>query len=294
MVEEKIEVVCAAPRRNILGEGPCWDSRAGRLYWVDIHGRLLEWLDPASGETGLWALDRRASAIALRQDGSLLLATEHGFALFDPKAGALEARHNPEPHLPDNRSNDGHTDARGRFWLGTMDDRESAPVGSVYRLDPDWTCTRMITGLSIPNTLVCSPDGKILYVAESKGGLIWAYDFDLDAGTLGERRRFADTNADNCSPDGSAMDAEGCLWNAQWGGWRLVRYRPDGTVDRIIPMPVEQPTSCAFGGENLDTLFITSARDGLSEAALANQPLAGSLFSLDPGVRGAPQALFGG
>jgi len=289
-----VEVVCAALRRNILGEGPTWDAESGRLYWVDIRGRLIEWLHPASGDSGLWTLDRRPSALALRQDGSLLVATDLGFAVFDVKAGALAAAHNPEPHLPANRSNDGHTDAKGRFWLGTMNDREAVETGSVYRLDPDWTCTRMIPDLGIPNTLVPSPDGRTFYVADSKANVLWAYDLDLEVGSLGARRLFADTSADNCSPDGSAMDAEGCLWNAQWGGWRIVRYRPDGAIDRIIPMPVEQPTSCAFGGEDLATLYVTSARDGLSEAALAKQPLAGSLFKLDPGVRGVPQTPFGG
>ncbi len=289
-----VEVVCAAPRRNILGEGPVWDPARGRLYWVDIRGRLIEWLDPATGETGLWTLDRRPSALAPRGDGSLLLATDAGFAVFDVDAGRIDPRHHPEPHLPMNRSNDGHTDATGRFWLGTMNDTENASTGSLYRLDPDWTTTRVIPDMGIPNTLVSSPDGETFYVADSKVNRIWAYDLDLAAGTLGARRLFADTSADKCSPDGSAVDVEGCLWNCQWGGWRIVRYRPDGSVDRIIPMPVEQPTSCAFGGSDLATLYITSARDGLSEASLAKQPMAGSLFQLDPGVRGAPQAPFAG
>jgi L-arabinonolactonase len=289
-----VEVACAARRRNILGEGPCWDAGSGRLYWLDIHGRLIEWLEPASGRVGLWTLDRRASAMAVRADGSLLLATEHGFALFDPKAGALEPAHDPEPELPGNRSNDGHTDSRGRFWVGTMDDAEVDASGSIWRLDPDWTCTRMVEGLSIPNSLVTSPDGRTLYVAESKAGEIWAYDLDPATGGLGERRLFASTAGEGCSPDGSAVDVEGCLWNAQWGGWRVVRYRPDGAVDRIVPVPVEQPTSCCFGGEDLSILYITSARVGLSEDSLEQQPLAGSLFSMFTETKGHAQAPFAG
>lgn len=288
------EVSCVARRRNILGEGPCWDAARGRLYWLDIHGRLLEWLSPSDGRIGLWTLDRRASALAPRRDGTLLLATEHGLSVFDPDTGRLDPREHPEPHLPANRSNDGHTDLQGRFWIGTMDDAEARACGSVYRVDADWTITRMIEGLAIPNTITVSPDGRTLYVAESKAGEIWAYDLDPDSGALGARRLFASTAGQGCSPDGSAVDVEGCLWNAQWGGWRLVRYRPDGTIDRIVPMPVEQPTSCCFGGRDLDTLYITSARVGLSDEALAAQPLAGSLFAFSPGVRGLPQALFAG
>lgn len=289
-----VEVVCAAQRRNILGEGPCWDEGSGRLYWLDIHGRLLEWFSPSDGETGLWTLDRRASAMAPRKDGTLLLATEHGFAVFEPATGKLVPGHDPEPHLPGNRANDGHADAQGRFWVGTMDDSEKETTGSVYRLDPDWSCTRVIEDLAVPNTLITSPDGRTLYVADSKPGYIWAYPLDPETGELGERRLFVDASEDKSSPDGSAVDAEGCLWNARWGGWRLERRRPDGTLDRKLSMPVSQPTSCAFGGPGLRTLFITSARVGLSEEQLEKQPLAGSLFAVDVGVAGWPTPLFGG
>ena len=271
-----------------------WDATAGRLYWVDIRACLIEWLDPASGESGRWKLDRRPSALAPRKTGGLLIATDLGFAVFDTDTGALTPRYDPEPHLPINRSNDGHADAQGRFWMGTMNDREQADTGAVYRLDPDWTCTQVIADLDIPNMLLTSPDGRTLYLATSRRGIIWAYDLDPDSGVLGERRMFADVRPDKCSPDGSAMDAEGCLWNCQWGGWRIVRYRPDGSIDRIIEMPVEQPTSCAFGGPDLSTLYVTSARDSLSDEALVDQPLAGCLFALDPGVRGHPLTPFGG
>jgi L-arabinonolactonase len=288
------EPVCVAKRRNILGEGPCWDAATGRLWWVDITSRLIEWLRPATGETGAYGLDRRASALAPRRDRTLLLATDRGFAVFDPESGRLEPRHHPEADLPGNRANDGHVDPQGRFWVGTMDDREQARSGSVYRLDPDWTVTRVIDGMAIPNSLVFSPDGRTLYVAESKDAALYAYEVDPASGELGDCSLFASTREDGCSPDGSAVDAEGYLWNAQWGGWRLVRYAPDGRIDRIVDMPVEQPTSCAFGGEDLATLFVTSARTGLSDAALAAQPDAGSLFGFRPGVRGRPQPPFAG
>lgn len=287
-------VICAARRRNLLGEGPCWDAARGRLYWLDIHGRLIEWLSPSDGRIGLWTLERRASAMAPRADGTLLLATEAGLAVFDPDAGRLDQRHDMEAHLPGNRSNDGNTDRQGRFWISTMDDAETHASGSVYRVDADWTVTRMIEGLSIPNTLVTSPDGRILYVAESRAARIDAWDLDPESGEISNRRLFVAVEEPGIAPDGSAVDAEGCLWNAQWGGARVVRYRPDGSIDQIVPLPVSQPTSCCFGGPGLDTLYVTSARVGLSEEDLAAEPLAGSLFALSPGVRGAPQALFAG
>jgi sugar lactone lactonase YvrE len=288
------EVACAAERLNILGEGPCWDDASGRLYWLDIHGRLLEWLRPSDGASGSWKLELRASTMALRDDGTLLLAAERGLAVFDPGTGELELRMALEGEPSGNRTNDGHADAQGRFWVGTMDDSEQATTGSVYRIGPDWSCRRVIEGLAISNIIITSPDGKILYVADSKAQTIWAYPLDPATGDLGERRVFVDSTGDKSAPDGAAVDAEGCLWNARWGGWRIERRRPDGTLDRKISVPVSQPTSCCFGGEGLRTLYITSARKGLSEEALAKQPLAGSLFAVDVGVAGHPQPLFGG
>lgn len=288
------EVACAAERRNILGEGPCWDEVSGRLYWVDILSSTLEWLRPSDGGTGSWALESRASTMALRKDATLLLATEHGMAVFDPKTGVLGPRIKLEAHIPGNRANDGHADAQGRFWVGTMDDDEKATTGSVYRLDADWSCRRMIEGLAVPNIIITSPDGRTLYVADSKAKTIWAYPLDPATGELGERRVFVDSTGDKSAPDGAAVDADGCLWNARWGGWRIERRRPDGTLDRTLSMPVSQPTSCCFGGPGLRTLYITSARKGLSDEALAKQSLAGSLFEVDVGVAGWPQPRFGG
>lgn len=280
-----VEVVVAARRRNILGEGPCWDARRGRLYWLDIQGRLLEWLSPADRRIGLWTLERRASAVAVRTDGTLLMATEDGLATFDPDAGGMTLRAEVEPDKPHNRSNDGNVDAQGRFWFGTMRDDAHTPEGAVYRLDPDWSVRQVVGELVIPNTLAASPDGRTLYVADSYLNVIWAFELDPETGAVGERRVFVETE-DGCSPDGSAVDEEGCLWNAQWGGWKVVRYRPDGTVAQTVKMPVEQPSSCAFGDADLSTIYVTSAREGLSPEQLERQPLAGSLFSFRPGVRG--------
>ena len=290
-----VEVICAVSRQNLLGEGPVWDARAGRLYWVDIKGRRLEWLEPADGRTGGADLDRQVTAIGPRLGGQgLVAATETGVGVLDPATGAYAQRLDPEPDRPHNRANDGNVDLAGRFWFGTMDDRERGRSGALYRLDADWTCTRILDGLGISNTLVCSPDGRTLYVADSLAGTIDRLAIDPPTGAAGERTPFISTRGQDCAPDGSAVDAEGFVWNAQWGGARIVRYAPDGTVDRIVPMPVDQPSSCAFGGDDMATLYVTTARKGLSDDALARQPLAGSLLAFRPGVTGLALPPFAG
>jgi sugar lactone lactonase YvrE len=283
----------AAKRENLLGEGPCWVAAEHRLYWVDIRQRLLEWLDPATGEAGVFRLERRASAMAPRKAGGLVLATDGGFAIFDTKTGAFSLKFHPEPERVSNRSNDGHVDLEGRFWTGTMDDTQERCSGAVYRLDPDWSCTRVLDGLGIPNTLAAGADGKTFYLADSREQVLYAYDLSSE-GELSRPRVFASTVGEVCTPDGSAVDAEGYLWNVQWGGWHVVRYAADGRIDRVLDLPVGQPSSCAFGGEDLGTLYITSARDGLSPEDLEQQPLAGSVFAVEPGVRGLKLPLFAG
>ena len=284
-------VTCCVRAEATLGEGPLWDPVRERIYWFDIQNKSLFWWRPGNGEDGHWTLPVRASAAALRADGSLLLATEAGVGVLDVETGGFEIRAIADEPA-ENRSNDGGTDPSGRFWWGTMRDGAVADAGSIYRLDPDWTIRRMIQPITIPNALAFSPDGRTAYVAESDRALIWAYDIEPATGDLGGRRLFAEVAGG--SPDGAAVDAEGYLWNAHWGAWRVVRYAPDGTIDRTIDMPVEQPSSCAFGGADLKTLFITSAREDLSDEALKGQPLAGSLFSIEVEVPGLPIPPFAG
>lgn len=267
------KVTCITPCANMLGEGPFWDGEAGRLYWFDIRAPKLLSYAPGSGDFAEWTLPRRSSAGAPTSDGRLIIACESGIALFDPLRGAFDL---VSPFAPPAgfRSNDGKIDLAGRLWWSLMDDHGGKRPGFVRRFDG--ADVEMLSGVHIPNGLASSPDGRTRYVADSKKGVIWA--FDLEGGALGEHRVFAQTEP-GASPDGMAIDANGGVWNAHWGAWRVVRYRPDGTIDRTISLPVEQPTSCAFGGPDLRTLYITSARDGLSERALADQPLAGGLFA---------------
>jgi sugar lactone lactonase YvrE len=292
----KSDTICVAARRqNILGEGPVWDARLRRLWWVDIKGGRVEWLEPETGDNGECEIAGQVSAVAPRAVGPGLVAIRKGeVGVLDPSTGAFDRRLALEPERPGNRANDGVVDLAGRLWFGTMDDGETQCSGAVYRLDADWRCTRVLDGLGISNTLTCSPDGATLYVADSKAGTIDTLAIDPATGDPGERSAFVNLSGEPFAPDGSAVDAEGYLWNAQWGAARIVRYAPDGSEDRVVPMPVDQPTSCAFGGPDLSTLYITTARVGLSEKDLARQPLAGSLLSIRPGVRGLALPPFAG
>lgn len=284
-----VDIHCVVNAADRLGEGPVWSPAEQRLYWFDIKGRRLSWYEPAGGERGAFDLPMRASAAVPRAKGGLLMATEKGLALADPGKGVVKVVR-PYDLGEGFRTNDGKIDMAGRFWWSVMDDDGGKRPGSVFRTDPDGTTTRVLTGIHIPNTVSFSPDGATLYMADSKLQTLFAHE----TADLSKVREFAHTRGTEASPDGSAVDAEGYLWNAQWGGWRIVRYSPDGKVDRIVRMPVEQPTSCAFGGPDLSTLYVTSAWDELSDEARAKQPLAGGLFAIDVGVKGLPLPVFEG
>ena len=291
---ETLPVACAVDSNNILGEVPAWDVAEQALYWVDIEGCLLQRYEPATAAVRRWRLPERVCALALRRRGGLVLALASGFALFDPDSGAVTRLAAPEAHLPHNRMNDGKCDRHGRFWAGTMDDTCREGTGALYRLDPDGSCHRMEDGIGISNSLAWSPDDRVFYFADTLRRTIFAYDFDGDSGTIANRRVLTDCADQPGTPDGSTVDAEGYLWNAQWDGWRLVRYAPDGRVDRIVALPVQKPTSCMFGGPDLSTLYVTSAVWDLRGEDLAGQPHAGGLLALDVGVHGLPEARFAG
>ncbi|MDR3512544.1 MAG: SMP-30/gluconolactonase/LRE family protein [Caulobacteraceae bacterium] len=289
------EMVCVVPRTNALGEGPVWDAARGRLYWVDIKGGRLEWFEPETGADGGVDLEVQTTSVVPRANGiGFLAAARPGLGVLDPDTGAFELKIEVEADRPDNRPNDGNVDLGGRYWFGTMHESYGRFEGALYRLDPDWTLTRCITGMGIPNTLVCSPDGRRLYIADSTRLTLEMASIDPETGALGRVEPFADTQGQSYGPDGSAVDAEGFLWNCQWGGSRIVRYAPDGGVDKVVPLPVTNPTSCAFGGAGLDTLYITSARETLSAETLAREPWSGSLMAFKPGVKGLALPPFAG
>jgi sugar lactone lactonase YvrE len=217
------------------------------------------------------------------------LATERGLAFFDPATGAVDLRQ-PMDLGPGFRSNDGVILGDGCFWWSSMDDNGGERPGVIFRTCPDGFTEPVIPGIHIANSLAMSPDRKRLYLADTRKQLIWRFDPD----DLSRREVFVDLKDYPGGPDGSAVDAEGYLWNAHWGRWQVVRYAPDGRIDRVVDVPVEQPSACAFGGPDLATLYITSAWEDLSDEVRAKQPLAGSLFAFEPGVKGLALPLFAG
>lgn len=279
--------------KNKLGEVPVWDVDEQALYWVDIEGCLLQRLN-ADGTITRWEMPERPCSFAVREGGGLLVALASTLAFFDTTTGKLEKLPPPEAGLDRNRFNDGKCDRRGRFWVGTMDDRLEDRTGGLFRVDPDGSVHQMDDGIGISNSLAWSPDDKTFYFADTMQRKIFAYDFDIDAGQISNKRVFTDMSDQPGNPDGSTIDAEGYLWNAQWDGWRLVRYAPDGSVDRTIDMPISKPASCIFGGPDLRTLYVTSAIWDLTPDKLKDEPLAGALFAVDVGVPGLPETRFAG
>ncbi|MBE7218046.1 MAG: SMP-30/gluconolactonase/LRE family protein [Caulobacteraceae bacterium] len=288
------------PQRDQLGEGPWWDDAAQALWWVDIVGGGVQRLDPATGEVRRWATGAHASAAAPAESGGLVLALPDGLKRLNLGSGLMEPFARPDPDAG-NRSNECRTDPQGRIWLGTMSNNLAAdgtPVplrgatGGLFRVEADGRSTQVLSGIGIANTLCWSPDAKRLYFADSLQGVIWSFGYDPDRPVLEDRRVFADPQAAAGAPDGSAMDEDGCLWNARWGAGRVVRFAPDGRIDREIALPVAQPTCCAFGGADRRTLYVTSARQELD--ALAPDSLDGGLFALRVDVAGLPSRRFAG
>ena len=276
---------------DILGESPVWDDRTQCLYWVDIRRPAIRRLQADSGHIDSWAMPDLVGSIALTDEGRLLVALPQFIALFDFVSGSLEAFARPPELVSGHRFNDGRCDRQGRFWVGSMHNITRAPEGVLYKLEGRGELQPVRSGICIPNSLAFSPDGRTMYFADSLRYSLYAYDYDPASGRM-DRERVLVTTLPPGFPDGSTVDAEGFIWNAEFDGWRVVRYAPDGRVDRVIPMPVQRPTCCAFGGADLDILYITTASQKMTPAELAAQPLAGALLALDVGVRGLPEPRF--
>jgi len=280
-----------------LGEGPHWAASEGVLHRVDILAPAIRSFSPdAPGAERTLAVAEPIGAVVPRRVGGFVAALASGIVLIDAD-GTVRPLANPESDRPGNRFNDGKCDARGRFWIGSMASDASPGAGALWRVDPDGTAVRMLDGVDIANGLGWSPDDARFYFTDSGCGTIDVFDFDAERGALGERRPFARVDENgvpgDAAPDGLAVDAEGFVWSAHWDGGRLVRHDPDGRVDRVVRVPVPRPTSCAFGGDDGRTLFVTSARIGLSEAVLGEAPLSGSVLAIDLDVGGLPEAMFG-
>jgi sugar lactone lactonase YvrE len=277
-----------------LGEGPTWDAGAGLLIWVDITGEIVHRFDPASGHDEPFEVGKPVGAAVPTHSGGLALATRDGFSLFDPATGAIELVAEVEMEVPETTMNDGACDAAGRFWAGTKDDEGRRPLGSLYRLDADHRVVRVLSRVTISNGIAWSADERTMYYIDSPTYGIDAFDFDLASGDVSNRRRLVELPRAWGLPDGMTIDEEGFLWVAFWGGSAVRRITPDGDVAAPIEFPVSRVTSCAFGGEDLSDLYVTSARIGLTDAELRAQPQAGALFRLRPGVRGLPSHPFAG
>jgi sugar lactone lactonase YvrE len=290
------EVSCVLSAKAQIGEGPVWSVAEQRLYWADITGKQLNIFNPADGSNQSFDLPELVTSISPRQSGGLILTLRSSFAFFDPKTGKLDKVAEPEPDKPGNRFNDGKCDRQGRMWGGTMGDVEwDQPLGSLYRFDANRKVTRMEEGICCSNGLGWSPDSKTMYFTESFKYRIFAYDFDAATGNISNRRVFINLDPHEAAfPDGMTVDAEGYVWCAQPMFGRLARYSPTGKLDRVIELPVSRGTSVMFGGPNLDILYVTTMRLMLSEEQLAEEPLAGSLLALRPGVKGLPETPFAG
>ncbi len=282
--------------KTTLGEGPLWDVDEQRLYWIDsFDGRVFR-CTPEGGEVRSWDVPMKIGSMALRKGGGAVVSLARGFHFLDFKTGDVELIVDPEPDKEANRLNDGKVDKRGRFIAGSMDTMEDGPNGALYRLDPDLSLHQLDDKIVVSNGPCWSPDGDTFYFADTWSGEIWAYDYDQETGGVSNRRTFTkvDTSGGGAA-DGSTVDAEGCLWNAQVYDGKLVRYAPDGSVDRVIEMPVKKVTSVMFGGPNLDVLFVTSMAKPPLPRFPGDGVLRGSLFAIyDLGIQGVPEPRFAG
>jgi sugar lactone lactonase YvrE len=281
----------------LLGESTYWDSDAEVLWWIDIYSKVVHCYDPDTGLDETVTLPEYPGCIAVREAGGLVISLASGFYFFDPVTGGLEAIVDPEAGIADTRFNDGKTDRQGRFWSGTMFEAPGKPpqkIGSLYRLDTDLSCHRIVEGVGCSNGLAWSPDSRTMYFTDSHTPTVWAYEFDPATGEAGNRRVYVDLGYMNGVVDGSTVDAEGCYWLTVPFKGKVMRFDPDGRLMRTIEMPTDLPTCCEFGGSDLSTLYVTTATLRRSEAELAGQSHPGGLFAIDAGVKGLPLVPFRG
>ena len=292
--------------RTELGEGPAWDARAGVLYWVDILAGHLHIFNPQNGTDHSINFGEFLGCVAPCKSGGLVLGLRSGFAILasslfsgvtfgDNQGPKVKYIVNPEAHLPGNRFNDGKCDPAGRFLAGTLNNTEQTPTGSLYSLTPDGMLKTLITGTRVSNGLAWSPDYHTFYYIDTPTCMIMAYDYDLTTGGIASPRPAITVPPKLGWPDGMTSDAEGMLWVAMWGGAKLTRWNPaTGQLLETIPLPALNVSSCVFGGPDLNELYVTSARQEMSAAQLAEYPLSGGLFRIHTDIQGMPTFEFGG
>ena len=280
--------------RAVLGEGPVWVEAENALYWVDIMSSLVHRYALADGAKTTWEFADAVTSLNPRAGGGFVGTVADGFVAVDFDSAATTPIQLPEADRPGNRFNDGKVDNSGRYWAGTMDIEQVAASGALYRLDPDLGVSKADDDYIICNGPTFNLDNSIIYHTDSIRRVIYALDIG-SGGELSNRRVFtAFTKDDEGVPDGMTVDSEDCIWVAHFGGARLTRYSPEAEILQVVPLPAPNITSCTFAGADLDTLYITSASTFMSASELEQYPLAGSLFSYQPGVKGTPTPLFAG
>lgn len=277
-----------------LLECPVWSVAEQALWLCDILGPALIRYDPATGAAKRWTLPSAIGSFALRAAGGLVVALRTGIHLFDPASERLELIAAADFDPATTRFNDGRCDRQGRFWVGSMFEPRTRPGGALYRLDADAKLHRVLDGVTIANGLAFPADGRTAYFADSPTRTVWRFDLDPTSGQLSNRREFRRYEEAIGRPDGGAADAEGCYWSAGIDSWQMLRFRPDGTLDRTVRVLVRWPTMPAFGGPDLKTVYVTSLREGRTAEQLKESPLAGSLFAFESDVAGLPEPAWAG
>jgi len=280
--------------RATVGEGPVWITDHQRILWLDIASRRVFLTEADTGVTTIAAAPAFTGAMVPRKTGGYIAATCQGICLVSAQLDHWEPVCDPEGDLPGNRFNDGRCDRFGRFWFGSVDRDEQRRTGSLYVLDTNLQCRRIVDGLFLSNGLDWSPCGTTFYLTDTLDRTIWAFDYDGESCSLSHRRPFAVVPEEEGLPDGLCVDASGGVWSARWGSARVVRYSPDGSVDLIWPLPVSKVTACCFGGMDLRTLYVTTACLGANQAAFADEPEAGELFKIETQYEGQPTTVFDG
>ena len=287
---------CVQQANATVGEGPLWDPLRQALWWLDIRQNRLLLHRPGrgagAGQVGQWWLPTQIYSVSLREDDRLLVALETGLHSLDLETGALE-RLGTLVHGPaTTRFNDGKVDLSGRLWIGTVDLDRFTPCGSLFVVEGDGAHRSRLDGVRCSNGLGWTADGRTMFYTDSRALVIWAFDFDPDTASLARQRVHARITDPNASPDGLCVDTDGCVWSALFGGSAIIRFDPDGKEMGRVQVPALRPTSCAFGGEDLRTLFITSESFQLGPAALRDSPLSGGLFAVETGSTGVPVRAF--
>jgi sugar lactone lactonase YvrE len=284
--------LCALDARASLGECPLWSVREQALYWIDINAPSLNRFDPATGANVSMPMPASIGCFAFRNGNGFVLALRDGVWLAG-RDGTLERRVAAAPYDPaHHRFNDGRCDAAGRFFVGTMNEKDDAPSAALWRLDADFALTRIFGDMTISNGLAWSPDGRTMYHADTPQQRVDAFAFDARSGVPSNRRTFAQWRASGDRPDGGTVDSEGCYWSALYGAGRVVRIAPDGRIVAGYRLPAMCPTMCAFGGPRLSTLYVTTARQRRSDGELARYPQSGGVFAMEAPAPGMPECAF--